>query len=116
MSEQRRDGCAVAPAHGLGAFRSCRHGDAIAYNATLESSGPEAVELIVSALRRQYYLADHGCCAVGTKFGCYAVLDITDDEGCMLDTICVPDMHAFDHLRHALSLRITSSDCDQGCV
>jgi hypothetical protein len=98
-------------AHTLGAFRACSHGDAIAYAATLESNGPAAVAAILTQLRRRRYLTDHA--AIGCRH--HAVLDILNDNDQIVDTICIPDRSAFDHLREALRLRVTSSDCDRGC-
>jgi hypothetical protein len=43
------------------------------------------------------------------------VLDVMNDNGQIIDTVCVPNRAAFDHLREALSLRVTDSDCDRGC-
>lgn len=97
--------------HTLGAFRACPHGDAIAYAATLESSGPAAVAAILIQLRRRRYLIDYA--AIGCRH--HAVLDILNDNDHIVDTICAPDRCAFDRLREALRLRVTSSDCDRGC-
>lgn len=108
--------------HSLGAFRACRHGDAIAYRATLESTGPKAV----AALLRQ--LENAGLCAPHSEFSgemddgaagtpdYYAVLDIIDANGSWADNLTVPTRADFDQLRDALSLRINSSDCEHGCV
>ena len=98
-------------AHTLGAFRACRHGDAIAYAATLESNGPAAVAAIIKQIRRRRYLTDHS----GLACRHHAVLDVMNDNGQIIDTICVPNRAAFDHLREALSLRVTDSDCYRGC-
>lgn len=107
--------------HSLGAFRGCRHGDAIAYRATLEATGADAV----SVLLRQ--LEDAGLCASHSAFvgdmddaatGCpdyYAVLDVLDAEGCWADNLAIPTKVEFDKIREALSLRIESSDCEHGC-
>ena len=109
------------PAHSLGAFRGCRHGDAIAYTATLEATGSEAV----TAILRQ--LENAGLCApIPEYFGemsagatmrpdYYAVLDIVDAEGCWFDNRAIPTKAEFDRLREALSLRIKSTDCEDGC-
>lgn len=102
---------AASSAHTLGAFRACRHGDAIAYAATRESDGPAAVATIINQLRRRRHLTDH--CGLGCRH--HAVLDIISGNGQIIDTICVSSRAAFDHLREALSLRATSSDCDRGC-
>jgi hypothetical protein len=102
---------ASSTAHTLGAFRACPHGDAIAYAATRESNGPAAVAAILTQLRRRRYRTDHA--GIGCRH--HAVLDVINDNGQLVDTICVPDSAAFDHLRQALSLRLTRSDCDRGC-
>lgn len=106
----------------LGAFRGCRHGDAIAYRATLETTGPQAVSAILLAFQRA------GLCAPHTEFSgvmddgatdkpdYYAVLDLVDAEGCVGDNLAIPTQVEFDQLREALKLRVTSSDCDEGCA
>ena len=62
-------------------------------------------------LRRRRYLTDHS----GLACRHHAVLDVMNDNGQIIDTIWVPNRAAFDHLREALSLRVTDSDCDRGC-
>ena len=101
-------------AHTLGAFRACRHGDAITYDATLESSSPQAVAAITNALRRHGHLSNcDGTFASHDR--CFAVLDLIDDRGHWLDTACIPDHHRFNHIRRTLALRITNTDCEHGC-
>lgn len=39
--------------HTLGAFWACPHGEAIAYRATLETQGAEAVQMILKAISRE---------------------------------------------------------------
>lgn len=102
-------------AHTLGAFRACEHDDAIAYSATLEAVGPEAVASIVRALRVRSHLSSCDG-ATPRHSGCFAVLDLVDDQGCWFDNYCIPDLSSFEHIRAALNLRVISSDCEQGCT
>jgi hypothetical protein len=105
-----------AAARGLGAFRGCRHGDAIAYRATLEATGVNAVGAVLAALERADLCTHKMHDAATERPDYYAVLDIIDDRGCVLGDRVIPNKAAFEHLRAALNLRVSSSDCDAGCV
>lgn len=107
--------------HSLGAFRGCCHGDAISYRATLESSGPIAVETLLRQLRSAQLIATWSEFpgemrdSAASRPDYYAVLDIVDDKGCWADNLAIPTKTEFDTLRETLGLRIKSTDCDEGC-
>ncbi|OKH83341.1 hypothetical protein EB73_07205 [Mycobacterium sp. SWH-M3] len=95
-----------ARAHSFGALRACRHTlTAITYRATLETTGTEAVEAILTALTRaQLVETAHD----GYVF---AVLDIVDEHGAIIDDRALVTESAFEHIRSALGLRVTGSGC-----
>ncbi|GAT07728.1 uncharacterized protein RMCN_0861 [Mycolicibacterium novocastrense] len=106
------DSCPAAP-FSLGAVRKCQHGEWITYSATLETRGAEAVHALLDRLENA------GLCTPHLRFGSpdvYAVLGtIYTDEGMFSGDQAIPTKVEFDRLNEALSLRIRSSDCEQGC-
>lgn len=108
MATVQKNARTPAP-HTLGAFRACPHGHAIAYRATLETQGAEAVQMILTAMSCEPFIrsSEHA--------DRYAVLDILDTNGAILDTRDIPDKTAFDKIRDSLALKVTASDCDHGC-
>lgn len=94
-------------AHGVAAFRACRHDAGIGYRATLEAAGPQAVDAIVANLSRE------GLIESAHHHGDFAVLDIIDVTGSTVADWAIRTETAFERLREALHLRVTSSDCDE---
>lgn len=88
------NGTINARAHSFGALRACRHTlTAITYRATLETTGPEAVGTILTALTRARLVETAHDGSV------FAVLDIVDEHGAIIDDRAIVTESAFEHVR-----------------
>lgn len=94
-------------AHGVAAFRACRHDAGIGYRATLEAVGPQAVNAIVACL------SGAGLIEAAHHPEDFAVLDIIDVMGSPVADWAIRTESAFERLRVPLHLRVTCSDCDE---
>jgi hypothetical protein len=94
-------------ARSVAAFRACRHDAGIAYRATLEATGPQAVNAVLAGMTRG------GLIEAVHEEGDFAVLDIIDATGSPIDDRAIRTEAAFDRLREILHLRVTCSDCSQ---
>lgn len=94
-------------AHSVAAFRACRHDAGIGYRASLEATGPQAVDAVLAALSRD------GLIETTHHQGDFAVLDIVDVAGAPIADRAIRTEAAFDRLRQALHLRVTCSDCSE---
>lgn len=98
----------IANSYSLGAFRVCSHGQAIAYRANLEATGPQAVAAVLAAGGG----IGHLCGSVGPSHsGHYAVLEFLDSEGDIRGNRCIPTAEAFGWWVEAVELRAAWSDC-----
>lgn len=104
----------MAEAHTLGAFRGCdAHGreHGINYEAVMEWTGLAAVDQVLQVAEREGIW-----CALRDDDdydhrGCYAVLDVCDDIGDIIDDRCIPTPEAFAWWVRTVELRCNSSDC-----
>jgi hypothetical protein len=100
----------------LGAFRGCdahdrHHG--ISYTAITEASGPDVVAAMIAAGDRAAMLCpvDRETVRHPGHGECYAVLDIRNYDGDVVNDRCIPTREAFDWWERAIELRCESSDC-----
>lgn len=98
------------------AFRICPHGLGIAYQAHLESTGPAAVEALLSAAERRGAILDAAQTLdaardfVKAGMSTCHVLDLVNGDGDILDDRLIP-VHAWVWWSAAAGLKPVSADC-----
>lgn len=96
-----------APAATIGAFRECRHGHAIAYAATLESTGPAVVARLIDTATA----AGHAVESSPKPDTTIGAVDLLDTTGDILGDVSVPTEASWAWWVTAAELHPRQSDC-----
>lgn len=97
--------------HTVGVCLACEHNEAAIFTAVMEGYGPEVVARIVDA-----GLADGRLllpAELPVPLQMYAVLDVLDADGDVVQDYAIPTPEAFEWWRTALELRPAASDCEE---
>lgn len=91
-----------AEARALSAFRILTNGEGRAYSVAEAASGRHAIELVLRRARAFGYVTE-------PTDGCYAMLDVLDADGSIVQDYGIPHAQAFRWWKRQLHLRVEPS-------